>query len=147
RIQPNGLTERKKLFGRLWEAFGHAATMPAKLDPATDDILEEGEEGPAVKELQQRLRALGYPVGEPNGVYGERTQAAVAAFQMREKLAGEPGKWRIAEYGQRLAAAVAPAEAAPGQPAAVPFEDAGRQQVTAKELAAKGDGLVSVLAW
>ena len=59
--------------------------------------------------------------------------AAVAAFQAREKLGGEPGKYRVAWVPQ-LAAAKA-------------FDDAGRQTVTAKDLAAKGDGVIGLLLW
>lgn len=51
-----------------------------------DGILEEGEEGEAVAALQRALLGLGYLAGEPDGVFGERTHAAVAAFQARECL-------------------------------------------------------------
>jgi peptidoglycan hydrolase-like protein with peptidoglycan-binding domain len=49
-----------------------------------------------VRALQQRLAELGYPAGAVDGVYGERTKAAVILYQQREGLAGEPGKWIIA---------------------------------------------------
>ena len=129
--QPNGLKERKAAFERAWKLFGGNA--PAKLDPSADGILEDGEEGEAVSDLQSALLALGYPVGEADGVFGERTVAAVAAFQAREALGGDLGKWQIA-WADRLATAK-------------PFENAARQEITARDLAAKGDQAVSLLGW
>lgn len=45
-----------------------------------------GARGPAVSELQSRLRQLGYDVGEIDAVFGPRTQQAVAAFQQDHGL-------------------------------------------------------------
>ena len=42
--------------------------------------------GPAVEELQQRLSALGYWLGDVDGHYGELTRQAVMAFQKAEGL-------------------------------------------------------------
>jgi putative chitinase len=128
---PNGLADRKKQFDKIWKLLGDGA--PARLDPAADGILEEGEQGEAVKELQLALAKLGYAVGEADGDFGPRTTAAVAALQARESLIGDPGKYRT-EWAPQLAAAR-------------PFDDAPRQTVTAKDLAAKGDGVVSMLLW
>lgn len=131
RKQPNGLKEQKDVFARAWKLFGNG--VASRVDPAADGILQEGEEGEVVRDLQIRLTALGYPIGEPDGVFGERTEAAVAAFQAREALGGDPGKWQIA-WADRLATAK-------------PFENAARQEVTARDLAAKGDQAVSLLGW
>ena len=43
--------------------------------------LEYGDRGTAVRNLQRRLKALGYPVGKVDGVWGENTQLAVNLFQ------------------------------------------------------------------
>lgn len=43
--------------------------------------LELGDEGDAVRALQKRLRALGYMNDSADGTYGEKTRAAVIAFQ------------------------------------------------------------------
>lgn len=43
--------------------------------------LEYGDRGTAVRTLQRRLKALGYPVGKVDGVWGENTQLAVNLFQ------------------------------------------------------------------
>lgn len=131
-VQPNGLVERKKQFDKIWKALGNQA-VTVRLDPAADGVLEEGEQGQAVSALQKALAGLGYTVGEADGTFGPRTAAAVAAFQAREKLGGEPGKWRI-EWNARLAEAR-------------PFDDAARQSVTAQDIAAKGDGVMGLLLW
>ncbi|HZM41607.1 MAG TPA: L,D-transpeptidase family protein [Acidimicrobiales bacterium] len=55
-------------------------------DPAADGTLELGEGGDAVMALQQRLRDLGYWLGEPDGSYGQLTRQAVMAFQKYEGL-------------------------------------------------------------
>jgi predicted chitinase len=139
-IQPNGLVERKRLFGEIWAALGHAAATPARLDPAADGVLEDGEQGDAVEALQKALAGLGYPIGEADGTFGARTHAAVAAFVAREPdimaavcIILPPGRWSM-KWNDYL-------------PTARPFENAARKDVTAADLAAKGDGVVTALGW
>ena len=48
--------------------------------------LENGTESEQVKTLQKRLKDLGYYNGNVDGRYGEGTQAAVMAFQLRNNL-------------------------------------------------------------
>lgn len=43
--------------------------------------LENGDRGTAVRNLQRRLQALGYPVGKVDGAWGKNTQLAVNLFQ------------------------------------------------------------------
>ncbi|MGB9977653.1 peptidoglycan-binding domain-containing protein [Methanobacterium sp.] len=43
--------------------------------------LEKGAEGKEVKELQRWLNVHGYNAGEEDGVFGDRTRAAVIQFQ------------------------------------------------------------------
>lgn len=43
--------------------------------------LQKGDRGNAVADLQRRLNSLGYSAGEPDGVFGTRTQTAVKRFQ------------------------------------------------------------------
>lgn len=45
------------------------------------EILERGNEGPAVAKLQERLQELRFWVGSVDGVYGWLTEQAVYAFQ------------------------------------------------------------------
>ena len=49
-------------------------------------ILIRGLEGEDVRLVQARLLALGYDVGEPDGVYGRRTIRAVERFQEKNQL-------------------------------------------------------------
>ena len=48
--------------------------------------LQTGSEGDAVRALQKRLKTLGYLTGTPDGSYGEKTKAAVIAFQTNNGL-------------------------------------------------------------
>ncbi|HEY9605986.1 MAG TPA: peptidoglycan-binding domain-containing protein [Allocoleopsis sp.] len=49
-------------------------------------ILKSGMRGPAVAQLQARLKALGFLNGSSDGVFGAATQAAVKAAQQRFNL-------------------------------------------------------------
>jgi hypothetical protein len=44
-------------------------------------VLQPGDHGPDVLDLQQRLAAAGYWLGSPDGTYGQLTQQAVFALQ------------------------------------------------------------------
>ncbi|MGY4688446.1 C40 family peptidase [Salibacterium sp. K-3] len=44
-------------------------------------MMQTGEKSPAVKELQRRLKALGFYSGEEHGYYGRQTARAVRSFQ------------------------------------------------------------------
>ena len=48
--------------------------------------LQQGSTGPDVVALQQRLNALGYNVGTPDGQFGAGTKAQVVAFQQAHGL-------------------------------------------------------------
>lgn len=65
------------------------STVPSvKLDPdrpGTWPVLEDGDTGPTVEELQRRLNAAGASL-EVDGDYGTLTLAAVEAFQRSRKL-------------------------------------------------------------
>jgi hypothetical protein len=64
-------------------------TKPAgtpQQDAGREAALRRGSKGDAVLALQQTLSALGYPV-KADGVFGERTQGAVKAFQRQHALA------------------------------------------------------------
>lgn len=54
-----------------------------KLDDAdkSDPTLREGSKGVAVRGLQRRLLAAGYDLGEIDGRFGPKTEAAVKGFQ------------------------------------------------------------------
>lgn len=49
-------------------------------------VLRKGDRGDEVKDLQERLNALGYDCGEADGVFGTRTKNAVVRFQTSNGL-------------------------------------------------------------
>src|SRR2546430_11503775 len=56
-------------------------------------VLKQGSSGPDVKDLQQKLKALGFDPNGVNGNFGPGTRAAVVAFQQSKGLQadGIPG--------------------------------------------------------
>ena len=52
---------------------------PKKLDEKAVQVLAKGN---PIAELQADLRAIGYPVGNENGKFGNATMKAVQRFQM-----------------------------------------------------------------
>jgi len=70
--------------------------------------LHPGDEGDAVRDLQQRLAALGFDASvEPRGCFGESTEDAVRAFQAERGLPGtgvcDQATWTaLVEAGYRL---------------------------------------------
>lgn len=53
---------------------------------AAQPTIRPGDKGAAVTRLQRRLHQLGYAPGAVNGGYGERTRAAVWAFQKVNRI-------------------------------------------------------------
>jgi lysozyme family protein len=94
--------------GKLWRVFGagwrrrvngirvEARSMAGRSEaPEPDDgALHAGMKGTAVRDLQEKLRALGYPSGAVDGVFGEQTYRAVILFQHDHDLDGDPGVWQ-----------------------------------------------------
>jgi chloramphenicol 3-O phosphotransferase len=56
-------------------------------------VLARGSTGPGVRRLQADLRRLGHDPGAVDGVFGERTEAALRAFQERHGLPAEGVLW------------------------------------------------------
>lgn len=77
-----GLPERERWLERWKVALGHQE--PATLLP---NGIRYGDRGPEVKGVQEALVAKGYPIGgDPDGDFGDKTRAAVLAFQATEGL-------------------------------------------------------------
>ena len=55
-------------------------------DASPSEYLQQGDTGPEVELLQERLGELGYRPGETNGAFGAETASAVMAFQKAEGL-------------------------------------------------------------
>ena len=88
-------TQSKLYSGNANKARGKAADISTSKTSGQDttDIastgyvtLENGSYGDAVRNLQQRLRSLGYYTGSVDGKFGDSTEAAVMAFQLRNDL-------------------------------------------------------------
>jgi hypothetical protein len=61
--------------------------VDAQAEPIAEDVpLRPGDSGEAVTTLQAALAALGYDIGEPDGVYGAKTSTAVTTFQAEAGL-------------------------------------------------------------
>jgi peptidoglycan hydrolase-like protein with peptidoglycan-binding domain/glucan-binding YG repeat protein len=54
--------------------------------PVLTTLLKRGSSGEAVRQIQLRLKELGYAVGTADGLFGSLTDAAVRAFQRRAGL-------------------------------------------------------------
>ena len=67
-----------------------AINVPVAANPQSTavalPILREGMQGPAVTQLQERLKTLGFFTGAVDGVFGAATQAAVKAAQQNFKI-------------------------------------------------------------
>ncbi|MFE6223041.1 peptidoglycan-binding protein [Streptomyces sp. NPDC057854] len=86
--------------------------------------LEFGDRSDDVRDFQAALKAKGFDPGPVDGVFGDRTKAACAAFQRSQGWSGDgadglPGPQTIERLGLRLVggAAPRPAPPAPGEPA------------------------------
>jgi peptidoglycan hydrolase-like protein with peptidoglycan-binding domain len=62
------------------------STGPGRPAPSTGEVLREGSEGAGVKKLQRSLEKLGYELGQVDGAFGPKTEAAVKKFQSRHHL-------------------------------------------------------------
>jgi peptidoglycan hydrolase-like protein with peptidoglycan-binding domain len=55
-------------------------------DTMAEPVLEKGSNDPAVRDLQEAMKALGHDPGPIDGVFGEATEAAVKAFQQEKGI-------------------------------------------------------------
>ena len=71
---------------------------PQTTTAVTLPVLKQGMQGPAVLQLQERLKTLGFLQGSVDGVFGEATQAAVKAAQQKFNMEPDgvvgPATWR-----------------------------------------------------
>src|SRR5262245_25330489 len=77
-------------FDTVKKPSGPVVSQPQRQPDAVDldetAGLARGAQGEAVRQLQLALQRRGFQVGQPDGVFGPLTQAAVAAFQASEDL-------------------------------------------------------------
>ena len=66
-------------------AFGASpftSLHPEEAHPDPDTRVQSGPHSGLVSQVQEKLRALGFDAGPVNGDFGEKTQAALAQFQL-----------------------------------------------------------------
>ncbi len=54
-----------------------------------EPVLKRGSTDPAVRDLQEALKVLGYAPGPIDGVFGATTEAAVKAFQQAKEITAD----------------------------------------------------------
>ncbi len=69
--------------------YSSGAARTTKAVSGSGETLENGSEGAAVRQLQQKLKDLGYLSGAVDGSYGVATEAAVIAFQKNNNLTAD----------------------------------------------------------
>jgi lysozyme family protein len=101
--------------GRLWRVFGagwgrrvagirndaHLLAGNSVMIAPHDSSLHAGMKGEPVRTLQTKLRALNYPCGAVDGIFGQQLHRAVILFQHDNDLQGEPGVW-LPSYNETL---------------------------------------------
>src|SRR6201999_1096909 len=61
-----------------------------------EPVLKKGSNDPAVRDLQEALKALGHDPGPVDGVFGSRTESAVRAFQQAREITVDGVVGRVA---------------------------------------------------
>lgn len=64
-----------------YDGAGNIVTTEPPTGGSTHSVLRKGSTGSEVEELQRKLTSLGYALGSVDGDFGEKTLAAVKAFQ------------------------------------------------------------------
>lgn len=72
---PIGWDSRQRWLRKAWDALGDAPPVTSTTEIAI------GASGSHVKDVQLRLRDLGYPCGKPDGIWGPESRRAMAAFK------------------------------------------------------------------
>lgn len=90
-------SRRPTFWGHMTKYFDYGDTSTVMPDPQPERVFKLGDrllmntapntKGTDVKELQERLNALGYDCGEPDGEFGNGTEKGVRAFQRAAGLA------------------------------------------------------------
>jgi peptidoglycan hydrolase-like protein with peptidoglycan-binding domain len=70
------------------ETAAHSRTSPTHRGgtPMAEPVLKKGSNDPAVRDLQDALKALGYDPGPIDSVFGENTDSAVRKFQQAREI-------------------------------------------------------------
>ncbi|MCB0252095.1 MAG: hypothetical protein KDI55_00015 [Anaerolineae bacterium] len=119
---PIGFRSRQRAFDRCWALFG-SGQIP------NPTILSIGAHGPAVGDVQIRLRELGYAVGPVDRVFGPEVARGLAAFKADWKRQGGGAVDPDDIVGESTRHALAVAE---------PIQRDERARMTADELLSAG---------
>ena len=90
--------------GTAWERYTMytlrqdvAKNLGVPIVPDVKTVLRKGSVGQSVYLLQEKLNALGYDCGNPDGIFGAKTRDSVIAYQKDKKLAADgivgPATW------------------------------------------------------
>ena len=124
-----GSATLEKLYSSSAKAAATATRKPtAKPTNTSFTSLKLGSSGTDVREMQQRLRDLGYLDSWADGDFGEATEEAVKAFQRRNGLTpdGKAGSVTLAKlYSSDAKAAATQAPTATSKPSSLKYGDSG----------------------
>lgn len=88
-LVPDGMvgpTTESALFAEFEPRRGIASQALSSQSPFNERVLQRGDRGADVTDVQQRLRELGYFQGTPTGYFGSSTQDAVTRFQINQNI-------------------------------------------------------------
>ena len=72
--------------GRTWTHAGLVPGLKRRGGGGQQGIIQNGDRGEEVRRIQRRLHMHGFDPGPADGVFGDRTEAAVRAFQLVKGL-------------------------------------------------------------
>jgi peptidoglycan hydrolase-like protein with peptidoglycan-binding domain len=103
------------------------ALHPEEAYPDPVDKPSEDQYSGLVKQVQEKLRELGFDAGPPNGDFGAKTQAALAQFQISRTIpaSGQLDDQTLAELGVTRNASQAAADASSAGASADPPASTG----------------------
>ena len=88
-LAPDGMvgsTTESALFAEFEPRRGISSQALSSESRFNERVLQQGDRGADVTDVQQRLRELGYFQGTPTGYFGSSTQDAVTRFQMNQAI-------------------------------------------------------------
>ncbi len=105
--------------------------------PAVNNVLQLGDRGEEVRQLQQGLITLGYLTGTADGIFGNGTQSAVKAFQLVKGLAATG----IVDSATRIMLNATLSAASTAVPTTAPTITPTQAPVTVLKRGDRGDGV------
>jgi lysozyme len=96
--QLSGLSRRRRAEVKMWQTGASASRSTSnESENASEGYVSRPSAAPyydaRFRQVQARLRALGYPVGAVDGLHGRASARGIAAFQRDHGLEGDAGVW------------------------------------------------------